>query len=536
MSNTSSDVTELVPAPVAHDPPLDVTEPPRVVPVLLLAVVSTGLLGASSLALAPLSALLATPFLGGLLVLLAPVSHRGVLRALTLVTSVVTLVRAWSLLGPFDGSVASLQLVERHPWAPEMGMSYVLGVDGLSFPLVLLTTLVSTVATVASANLGDRPRGFWGCLLLLEAAMLGVFTAQDWFLFYSFWEITLIPLFLLVGVWGGAGRHHAAMSFFLYTLAGSIFMLLAMLAAHDATPGHTFDMAEMAHAARSWPLNFQEMVLLGFLLGFAVKIPVFPLHGWLPLAHVEAPVPVSMLLSAVLLKMGSYGLLRVGVMVPAALDAFAPVLMGLALVNIIYGALMSWRQNDLKSAVAYSSVSHMGFVVLGISAANLTGLVGATMQMLTHGIITAGLFMMVGALYHRTHTRQLTEYGGLGPRVPVLAAFTTVAVLGSMGLPGLAGFVSELHTLVGGFERWGMVAVLACVGVIITGATCIRILARAFMGPANPRLPHLGDANVWEWVGMAPLVLLVVGLGLQPALALDLMSATLGRMAAALNR
>jgi NADH-quinone oxidoreductase subunit M len=345
-----------------------------------------------------------------------------------------------------------------------------------------------------------------------------------------FWELTLIPLFFLISVWGGENRGTASMSFFLYTLAGSIFMLIALIAVHQHAPTRSFDMAEMAAGRDALSPALQTLAFAGFFLGFAVKIPAFPLHGWLPLAHVEAPTPVSIMLSGVLLKMGGYGLMRVTGLLPIGAAALVPYIEVLALINIVYGALAAFRQTDLKAMVAYSSVNHMGFVLLGIASLNAPGFLGASMQMVTHGIITGALFLMVGALYERTHTRQIDAYGGLSRLVPVATVAMSLALLASMGLPGLAGFVSELHALIGGFARFRFSALAAVVGVLITAAYSLRTIARLFFGPENPRLGDVSDLGAREIIATAPLGALMIGLGIAPGVALALMAPTVQRM------
>ena len=478
-----------------------------------------------------LSLIIWLPLVGAVVILFLSQKQIRLIQSVALASAGASLALSWNLLTSFDTAKPALQFVERLQWVPEMGMTYSIGVDGLSLPMVLLTTLLSLVSLVASvSSITERTKAYFAWFLLLEFAILGVFVAQDWFLFYMFWEITLIPMFFLIGIWGGKERTMASMSFFLYTLGGSVFMLLGIIAAYLATPVHTFDMIEMAKANVGWSKEFQIMVFMAFFIGLAVKVPVFPLHGWLPLAHVEAPVPVSMMLSGVLLKMGAYGLLRISGLVPEGLLWFLPFLMALGMVNIIYGALMAWRQTDLKSMVAFSSVSHMGFVLIGIAGLTLAGFTGAVMQMFTHGIITAALFLLIGVIYERTHTRQITDFGGLSRTVPVFSVAMSLAMLASMGLPGLAGFISEFHALVGAWERWGLYVTFASIGILVTAAYSLRTIGKMFMGPFNPRWEGLQDLTPREYVATVPLILLMVGLGLFPSFALNLMNATLKQM------
>jgi NADH-quinone oxidoreductase subunit M len=474
------------------------------------------------------------PLAGVLIVLLVPKRHVQLIRSVAAACATVSLVLASSLFFRFDRDTAALQFTERREWIPELGMTYVLGVDGLSFPLLLLATLLSLVAVIASFSITERVKGYFAWLLLLEFAILGVFVAQDWFLFYVFWEMGLVPMFFLIGLWGGDKRNQATMSFFLYTLGGSIFMLLGIIAVYLKADPHTFDMIGLMEARTrdGWDQSFQRLPFLAFFIGFAVKIPAFPLHGWLPLAHVEAPTPVSIMLSGVLLKLGAYGLLRVSGLLPQGLEWFAPALLVIGAINIIYGALLAWRQTDLKAMVAYSSIDHMGFVLIGIAALNIMGFTGALLMMLTHGVITGALFFLVGVIYERAHTRELTEFGGLAARIPLYSSLMSLALLASMGLPGLAQFVSELHVLIGAFQRWGLWTLIAGAGILITAAYSLRTIGRMFMGPLNPRWAALEDISVRELVAIAPLTLLMVALGVFPSAVLNIMDATLTQMAA----
>ncbi len=471
------------------------------------------------------------PLLGVLVILFLPKQRVQLIQSVALVFTALSFVLSWSLLFSFNRNTTALQFTERREWIPELGMTYALGIDGLSFPLILLTTLITLVAVIASFGIQDGVKGYFAWFLLLEFAVLGVFVAQDWFLFYVFYEVGLVPMFFLIGLWGGQRKDAAAMSFFLYTLVGSIFMLLGIIAVYLNSDPRTFNMLELTEAREGWTQAFQIGPFLAFFLGFAVKIPIFPLHGWLPLAHVEAPTPVSMLLSGILLKLGAYGLLRVSELLPLGLEWFAPFLLALGFINIMYGALLAWRQTDLKSMVAFSSIDHMGFVLVGIAALNATGFTGAVMMMVTHGVITAALFLLVGVIYERAHTRDLTEFGGLMASVPVFSILMSLALLASMGLPGLAQFVSEFHVLVGGFQRWGLYVIIALLGILVTAAYSLRTIGRMFMGPLNPKWAGLKDIGGRELVAVAPLAALMLILGLFPSVALGLMDTTLTQMA-----
>jgi NADH-quinone oxidoreductase subunit M len=464
-----------------------------------------------------LSLILWVPFFGALLIALLPATQHRLIRGLALFHAGLTLALSWGLLVSFDRTTAAIQFTEQVVWSSTIGVSYALGVDGLSLPMVLLATLLSIVALLASNRVTTGVKGYHVWLLILEFAILGVFMARDWSLFFMFWELTLIPLFFLIDLWGGEKRHVASLNFVLYTMGGSIFILMALIVIYRLTPTQSFSMVAIADAAVSLPRQEQVWLLLAFLIGFGVKIPIFPLHGWLPLAHVEAPSPVSILLSGVLLKMGAYGLLRVAGMLPEATLALQSLLVGIALVSIVYGGLLAWRQSDLKAMIAYSSVSHMGVVLLGISALNEIGLMGAVLQMTAHGLIAGSLFLLIGLLYERTHSREVADYGALIRVTPRFAVFITLALLAGMGMPGLAGFVAELHVLIGGFQQWGWLMLLASLGVLISAAYAMRTIGGLFAGPPRPELADLSDLQPRELLAVIPLATGLLILGIMPA-------------------
>ncbi len=480
----------------------------------------------------PLLLLLSIPVAGAVLVAAAPAEREGLLRRIAIAASALTLLLAWSLLGLFDIGNGGVQLFERHVWTGRLGASFSLGLDGFSFPMVLLATLLCLVALLASHGIRERVKGYYLLMLILESALLGVFLAQDWSLFYVFWELTLIPLFFLIDRWGGRNRHGAALNFVLYTMGGSVFMLISLLVLFDAVQGRSFAMADLAAAGPLLDSRTQVLVFLGFLIGFGVKMPVFPLHGWLPLAHVEAPGPVSILLSGILLKMGSYGLIRAAVMLPDAVLGLQWLLVSLALASLIYGGLLAWRQTDLKGMVAYSSVSHMGVVLLGIAALNVAGMTGAVMQMVAHGLVAGALFLLVGLLYERTRTREITHYGSLLRSAPRFAFFTVLAFMAAVGLPGTAGFIAELHALIGGFQAWGWVVLLLSLGVMVSAAYAIRTLGRLFTGPVHPWMLRVPDLRPVELAAAGALCAGIVLLGVFPAGALALMAASVTRFSA----
>lgn len=363
--------------------------------------------------------------------------------------------------------------------------------------------------------------------------MLGVFMAQDWSLFYVFWELTLIPLFFLIDRWGGQNRHSAALNFVLYTMGGSVFMLISLLVLFDSVPGHSFGMPDLAAGGPQLNEETQVLIFLGFLIGFGVKMPIFPIHGWLPLAHVEAPSPISILLSGILLKMGSYGLIRAAQMLPDAVMVLQWFLATLALVSLIYGGLLAWRQTDLKAMVAYSSVSHMGVVLLGIAALNVAGLTGAVMQMTAHGLVAGALFLLIGLLYERTHTREIGHYSSLVRSTPRFAFFTVLAFVAAVGLPGTASFIAELHALIGGFQAWGWVVIMLSLGIMISAAYAIRTVGRLFTGPVRPEMKNVEDLRPSELLAAGVLTAGILLLGVFPAGALDLMAASVYRFSSA---
>ncbi len=482
-----------------------------------------------------LTSLLLLPAFGAIVIALLPAHLARAIRTVALCAAAAALCYSWGLLTIFDSGTAALQFVEETPWNPRLGTSFSLGVDGISFPLVLLATLLTFIAILASANIRDRAKWYYVLVLLLETAMLGVFMAQDWTLFYLLWELTLIPLFFLIGGWGGRRRHQASLNFVLYTMGGSVFMLISLLMLFDVTPGHSFAMASMASGARELPVHTQVVIFLGFLLGFGVKMPIFPLHGWLPLAHVEAPSPISILLSGILLKMGSYGLIRAATLLPDAILALQPLLAGLALFSLIYGGMLAWRQTDLKAMIAYSSISHMGIVLLGIAALNIAGLTGALMQMLAHGLVAGSLFLLIGLLYERTHTRDVNDYSSLVQVTPRFAFFTSLALLAGMAIPGTAGFIAELHAIIGTYETWGWLVLLVSVGMLITAAYSVRTIGRLFTGPVHNRMRDLQDLQPMELTAAGVLAAGIVLLGIIPRPALDLMAASIAHLSSAIS-
>lgn len=467
------------------------------------------------------------PVIGALLLAVLPVRRALHLWQVAMLFSLAALGYAAWLAVLFDPAGAAIQMHESKAWNVRLGSFFALGVDGISLAMVLLTALLTLVAVLVSRRMEAGARLYFMLVLLLESAMFGVFMARDWSLFYVFWEATLLPLFFLIDRLGGANRQRAALNFFLYTLGGSVFMLVSLLFLYDAAPGHSFAMGDMAAGGRELPLATQLLIFAGLFIGFGVKMPVFPLHGWLPLAHVEAPSPVSILLSGVLLKMGAYGLIRAAETLPAALLAMQDALMVLACISLLYGAILAWRQQDLKAMVAYSSISHMGVVLLGIATLNVTGLTGAVTQMVAHGLTAALLFMLVGLFYQRTHSRDLADYGSLIGRAPRFAFFTAFALLAALGLPGSAGFVAELHVLLGGWARWGGWVAALCLAMLIGAAYSLRVLGRLCL---KGKPMELADMTRTEMTAAGLLVFCIVALGVWPAPLLNLIAGSVAQV------
>ena len=430
----------------------------------------------------------------------------------------------------FDASTYRMQLGETHAWIPQFHINYTLGVDGISLWLVLLTTLLTPICILCSWHaIEKRVKEFMISLLLMETAMLGVFMALDFVLFYVFWEAMLIPMYLIIGVWGGSNRIYAAIKFFLYTLAGSLLLLIAIITLYFIG-GETFDILALMRGHYSPAVQF--WIFCAFFLAFAIKVPMFPFHTWLPDAHVEAPTAGSVILASVLLKMGTYGFLRFCLpLAPGASHAYTPAIFTLSVIAIIYGAFMAMAQTDLKKLIAYSSVSHMGFVTLGIFAMNIQGIEGAILQMINHGITTGGLFLCVGIIYDRTHTRLISDYGGIAKNMPVYATMLVIFSLSSLGLPGTNSFIGEFLVLVGSFLSNKLFGVFATFGIIWAAVYMLWMLQRVLFGnitkESNALLPDLS----WrEYSTLAPLLILVFYIGFYPNPFLNLMHASVNHL------
>lgn len=454
------------------------------------------------------------PLVGALVIAMMKPNQERAIKWVAVAFSAAVLALSLIVVTRFNPN-AGVQMVEKVSWSKTIGASYYLGVDGISLPMFFLAALLSLIAVGASWNINQKVKGYFALLLLLEVGMLGVFVALDYILFYVFWEIVLLPMFFLIGIWGGPRREYAAIKFFIYTLAGSVIMLLAILAVYFRGGGQTFDI--LALAAKGFSPGFQYLIFWGFFAGFAVKVPIVPFHTWLPDAHTEAPTAISVLLAGVLLKMGTYGFIRVIIpTAPLALHRYGVVLAVLAVISIIYGALNAMIQKDLKRMIAYSSISHMGYVVLGIASFTVIGTNGAIMQMFSHGLITAMLFLLVGYIYERTHTRSIPELGGLLNVVPVLAGALCFASFASLGLPGLSGFVAEFLVLLGTFPVMKGLTIIASMGVVITAGYLLWMLQRVAMGVLPEKYANLKDASPRELATLVPLILFILVVGLYP--------------------
>ncbi len=463
------------------------------------------------------------PALGALVILFYNREHARSIRAFALIVTILTFIFSLHLIAHFDSTRPDFQFGIRIPWIPSLGVDYSMGVDGISLFLILLTTLLSPLAILASWSIHERVKEYFLFMLLLETGMIGVFSSLDLFLFYVFWEVMLVPMYFLIGVWGGERRIYAAMKFVLYTMAGSVLMLVAIIALYfihgDATGTYTFSYPEIQSALASGRMmlapSTERLLFLAFFLAFAIKVPLFPFHTWLPDADVEAPTAGSVLLAGVLLKMGTYGLVRFSLpLFPQMSHLFAPIISMFAVVGIIYGSLVAMVQPDMKKLVAYSSVSHLGFVVLGIFSFTVQGMEGAIYQMLNHGISTGALFMLVGVIYDRRHTRLIDEFGGLANRMPVYAAVFLVVTLSSIGLPGLNGFVGEFLVLLGTFGANRARATVAAVGVILSAVYMLWMYQRVVWGEIkNEKNASLPDLAGREAVMLIPLLIMIIWMG-----------------------
>ncbi|PKL83854.1 MAG: oxidoreductase [Ignavibacteriae bacterium HGW-Ignavibacteriae-3] len=504
------------------------------------------------------------PILGMFLIMFMKKEQSKSIKYLTLGITALQIVLALVLLASYNYSAGgiyeekSFQFIEKFKWINISGISwlgnikidYFMGIDGLSMPMVLLTALVSFVAALSSWNIEKSVKGYFALFLLLDAGMMGVFVSLDFFLFYIFWELMLLPMYFLIGIWGGPRKEYAAIKFFIYTLFGSVFILLVMIGLYfsatelmaDGSRVHTFSMIALMNPANYSadgilsalnPDNLRLIAYIALFAGFAIKIPMFPFHTWLPDAHVEAPTPISVILAGVLLKMGTYGILRISY--PIFPDITRDLMWYIALfgmVNIIYGALVALAQKDFKKLIAYSSVSHMGYVLLGMASLTTVGINGAIFQMFNHGTITAMLFLIVGVVYDRTHTRGLNDFGGLASQMPVYTGFVTVAFFAAIGLPSMSGFVSEALVFIGAFgvDSLRVLTIISTLGILLGAAYMLWTLQRIFFGPLNEKWASLKDLDAREYAMFIPLTIIIIFLGVYPSAMLNIMNSSVNSL------
>ncbi len=477
-----------------------------------------------------LSTITFIPLVGALVLMAMGRRNVGLIRGWTLAVSAVNFVISLALWARFDPAVGGMQFVERKSWIASLGIQYFVGIDGISLWLVLLTTFLTVICVVSSWGVEKQVKEYMLFFLVLETGMLGALISLDLILFYIFWEAMLIPMYFLIGVWGGTDRIYAAVKFFIYTMVGSLLMLVAILVLYflniKAGNPATFDLLQLYQL----PIapNVQFWMFAAFCLAFAIKVPMWPLHTWLPDAHTQAPTAGSVILAGVLLKMGTYGFLRFAMpLFPNAAQTWAPFMMGIAVIGIIYGALVAMVQTDVKKLVAYSSVSHLGYVMLGLFALNAQGVAGGIYQSLNHGISTGALFLLVGVIYERRHTREIAEFGGLAKQMPAYATVFLIITMSSIGLPGLNGFVGEFLIMLGTFLTSKTAAVFAASGVILAAGYMLWMVKRVFFGPLdNEKNQNLSDLNRLEWGYLLPMVFLAFWMGLYPGTFLRKMDAT----------
>ena len=493
-----------------------------------------------------LSWLIWLPVLGMMAILLIPNRFTNTIKITAAVATGIQLILAVVLWFAFDRTTGSFQFTEYAQWIPSFNIFYFLGIDGLSMPMVLLTALLMFISVFVSWKTDKMVKGYFALLLLLDTGMMGVFTALDFFLFYVFWEVMLLPMYFLIGLWGGPKREYAAIKFFLYTLFGSVLILIAILALYFNC-GYTFNMVELAEIAPTvlsgvvwWGMSAIKVIWILLFIGFAIKVPIFPFHTWLPLVHVEAPTAISVILAGILLKMGLYGLFRVNyAMLPEAVWWFAGALALLGLVNIIWGGLCALAQKDLKRLVAYSSINHLGFALVGMAAVVAAGVMngnnlmsaqagmnGAVFQMFNHGTISAMLFILVGVIYDRAHHRNIAGFGGLATRMPLYAGITMVAFFAGLGLPSMSGFVSEAMCLIGGFSVFRMIVVLSTLGILLNATYFLWAYQRIFFGKLNEKYSDLREINGRELFTVIPLALITLLFGVYPAPFLNVIKET----------
>ena len=504
------------------------------------------------------------PVVGMIIIMFLPKEQAKPIKVLTLIITGVQVLLAGILMANFNYAAGgindpnSFQFIEKFRWIDISGLSwigkvkidYFLGIDGLSTPMVLLTAIVTFIATLASWNIPKSIKGYFALFLLLDTGMMGVFVALDFFLFYIFWELMLLPMYCLIGICGGPRREYASIKFFLYTLFGSIFILLVMIGLYfsstetlvDGTKVFTFNMLSLMNHANYTatgilsplnPNNLRFIAYIALFVGFAIKIPMFPFHTWLPDAHVEAPTAISVILAGVLLKMGTYGILRISFPVfPEITQQLAWYIGLFGMINIIYGALCAMAQRDFKKLIAYSSVSHMGFVMLGMASLTTAGISGAVLQMFNHGTITSMLFIIVGVIYDRAHTREIDAFGGLANQMPIYTGFVTLAFFAAIGLPGLSGFISEAFVFLGAFgvESIRVITIISTLGILLGAGYMLWTFQRVYMGQVKDKWKDLKDLSFREYAMLIPLSIIIIFLGVYPSAMLDIMNTSVNTM------
>jgi NADH-quinone oxidoreductase subunit M len=487
------------------------------------------------------------PIIGMVAIAFIPRDKENVIKITAAVATGLQLLLTLVLWQNYDAGDGGMQFMVRAEWIPSFNITYILGVDGLSLPMAILTALLCFIGVFVSWNINKAVKGYFALFLLLDTGIMGVFLSMDFFLFYIFWEVMLLPMYFLIGIWGGPQREYAAIKFFLYTLFGSVLMLIGILGLYF-TCGKTFDILELMRVAPDalqgvtwWGMSAIKVIWILLFIGFAIKVPVFPFHTWLPLAHVEAPTAISVLLAGILLKLGVYGILRINYgLMPDGVYWFSGALAALGLINVIWGGLCALAQTDLKKLVAYSSVNHMGYSLIGMAAivaageangmnlkAAQAGLGGAVFQMFNHGTISAMLFILVGVIYDRAHHREIEGFGGLAAQMPIYTGITAVAFFAGLGLPGFSGFISEAMCFIGAFPVYKGIVIASTIGILLNAAYFLWAFQRIFFGELNEKYTDLPEINRLELFTVVPLLVITIFFGIYPAPYLDIIASTM---------